>query len=497
MNAMAHNQDTSRVLRNDDASQRPLIDRRGLLRWSTMGIGAVALSMLLQRDGIVRGAVLGDAEDPPPHFPPRAKRVIHICAVGGVSQVDSFDYKPQLDKRHGQSLGGTEKPDVFFGRIGLLRKSDYAFHQRGKSGLWVSDLFPKLAEVADELCVVRSMVAETSNHTPATFQQLSGFRLNGFPTMGAWLSYGLGSESDELPAFVVIPDSRQLPPSGSVNWSNGFLSARHQGVVMRATGPAIDDLDPAHAIDAATEADSRALLQKMNRRHLMSHGGEDVLSARLNSYELAARMQLAVPQVSDLDAEPLSTWQMYGLERKETNDFGRACLFARRLLERGVRFVQLFSGGAFGSPRINWDGHEDNKTLHDQEALRIDQPIAALLKDLRRRGMLDDTLVVFTSEFGRTPFSQAEGNKVGTGRDHNQTGFSIWLAGGGAQPGFAYGTTDEIGWKAAENPVDWHDLHATILALLGIDHRRLTFYHNGIRRRLTNVSGEVVQQIIA
>lgn len=475
----------------------PLLDRRGLLRWATAGIGAVALAALLERDGIVSAATPGEAGDLPPHFLARARRVIHICAVGGLSQVDSFDFKPQLEKCHGQSLGGGEKPDVFFGKVGLLRKSDFAFNQHGRSGLWISELFPHLAEVADELCVVRSMFAETSNHTPATFQQLSGFRLNGFPTMGAWLSYGLGNVTDDLPAFVVIPDARQLPPGGSINWTNGFLSARHQGVVMRATGTAIEDLHPARPIDASTEQDSRSLLERMNRRHLDAHGGEDLLAARLKSYELAARMQLAVPEVTSLEAEPLETREMYGLARKETNDFGRGCLLARRLLERGVRFVQLFSGGALGSPRVNWDAHENNKSLHAQEAGRIDQPIAALLSDLRRRGMMDDTLVLFTTEFGRTPFSQAEGSAIGLGRDHNERGFTVWLAGAGVKSGFAYGSSDEIGWRAAENRVGWHDLHATILRVLGIDHRRLTFYHNGIRRRLTDVHGEIVSGILA
>ncbi len=474
----------------------PLIDRRGLLRWATGGVASLALAALLQNDGIVRAATLGESADRAPHFTPRVKRVIQICATGGLSQIDSFDYKPELEKRHGQSLGGSEKPDVFFGKIGLLRKSDWAFRQHGNSGLWISDLFPHLGEVADELCLVRSMFAETSNHTPATFQQNTGFRLNGFPTMGAWLSYGLGSESDDLPAFVVIPDARQLPPGGSINWSNGFLPARHQGVVMRATGTAIDDLHPARPIAPATEADSQALLQRMNRRHLESHGGEDLLAARLRSYELAAQMQLAVPEVTSLDSEPEATREMYGIGQRETNDFGRACLLSRRLLQRGVRFVELFSGGALGSPRINWDGHEDMKQNHGQEAKRIDQPIAALLKDLRRTGMLDDTLVLFTTEFGRTPFTQAEANAVGAGRDHNQYGFSVWLAGAGVKAGYAYGQSDEIGWKAAENRVGWHDFHATVLRLLGVDHKRLTFYHNGIQRRITDVSGEIVKGII-
>lgn len=453
---------------------------------------------LLAKDGVLQAAPTpGQADDPPPHHPAKVKRAIHICACGGVSQVDTFDYKPELERLHGKSLVSEERPDVFFGKIGLLRKSDWGFRQRGQSGLWVSELFPRLAEVADELTVIRSMFAETSNHTPATFQENTGFRLNGFPVSGAWLSFGMGSETDELPAFVVIPDNRGVPAGGSINWTNGFLPARHQGVVIRSRGTPIDDLFPAAARAAETEVAARELLEKLNRRHLDARGTSDELSARIRSYQLAAKMQMAVPEVAALEQETARTQEMYGLNRAETSDFGRSCLLARRLLERGVRFVQLFSGGAFGSPRINWDGHENVQENHGQEASRIDQPLAALLRDLRQRGMLDDTLVLFTSEFGRTPFTQTDADKIGLGRDHNQYGFSVWLAGGGLKHGLAHGATDDVGWKAAEGRVHWHDFHATVLHLLGIDHTRLTFYHNGIRRRLTDVHGKVVEQILA
>jgi hypothetical protein len=414
-----------------------------------------------------------------------------------MSHLDTFDFKPALVKMHGKSLVSTERPDVFFGQVGLLRKADWEFHRRGMSGLWVSDLFPHLAEVADELTVIRSMVAETSNHTPATFQENSGFRLNGFPALGSWLSYGLGSEADDLPAFVVIPDARELPAGGSINWSNGFLPARHQGVVIKSRGNPIDDLFPARPISAEADRAAFSLTSAMNAGHLASHGGDDVLAARIRGYELAARMQSAVPTVTGLDREPDETLRLYGVDRPETTDFGRACLLARRLLERGVRFVQLFSGGTFGSPRRNWDGHEDMRVNHGQEALRIDRPVAGLLRDLRRRGLLDDTLVLCTTEFGRTPFTQSAANVVGAGRDHNQYGFTVWLAGAGLKHGIAYGATDEIGWKAAENPLTWYDFHATVLHLLGIDHERLTYYHNGLRRRLTNVHGRVVHEILA
>ena len=474
------------------------VSRRDFFSFSANGIASVALTSLLMRDGKLRAAVVpGEAKDPPPHLPVRVKQVIHIVLCGGLSQIDTFDYKPDLAKHHGKPLGGDDKPDVFFGKVGLLRKNDWAFKQRGQSGLWVSELFPHLANVADELTVIRSMFAETSNHTPATFQENTGFRLNGFPVLGSWLSYGLGADTDDLPAYVVIPDTRGVPAGGSINWTNGFLPARHQGVTMRAQGNPIDDLFPAKAISDASESASRRLLATFNRNHLADRNGEDVLKARIRSYELAAKMQLAVPQVADLDSEPGHIQALYGLDGKDTVEFGRGCLLARRLLEKGVRFVQIFSGGAFGSPRINWDGHEDMIRNHNREARRIDKPIAGLLSDMRQRGMLDDTVVLFTSEFGRTPFAQSNAGTLGLGRDHNQYGFSVWLAGGGLQHGMAYGATDEVGLKAVEDRISWHDFHATVLHLLGIDHERLTFYHNGIERRLTNVHGEVVSGILS
>ncbi len=473
------------------------LDRREFFSWVKNGLSSAAVAGLLLREGVLRaGSVPGEARDPCPHVTPRAKRAIHICIVGAMSQVDTFDYKPELLKFHGKALQAKERPDVFFGKVGLLRQPDWEFRQRGQSGLWVSDLFPHLAEVADELTVIKSMYAETSNHTPATFQENTGFRLNGFPVLGAWLSYGLGSETDNLPAFVVIPDVREYPAGGAINWTNGFLPARHQGVVIRSKGTPVDDLFPARPITSEAEQATRQLLEAMNQRHLQEHGAGDVLSARIRSYQLAAKMQLAVPEATDLSGESPALRALYGLERAETMDFGRSCLLARRLLERGVRFVQLFAGGTFGSPRRNWDGHEDMRQNHGQEALRIDQPVAALLKDLRQRGLLDDTLVLFTTEFGRTPFTQSEANIVGKGRDHNQYGFSVWLAGAGLKHGLDYGATDEVGLKAVDKPTHWHDFHATVLHLLGIDHERLTYYHNGIQRRLTNVHGQVIRDIL-
>ena len=469
-----------------------MITRRTFLDWTKTGLGGAAASSLMLREGFAAPPKLA-------HYAPKAKRVIHLCLCGGLSQVDSFDYKPKLAELHGKSLQTDERPDVFFGKVGLLRKNDWEFKQRGESGLWISDLFPHIATVADELTVINSMVADSSSHTPATFQESSGFRLNGFPVMGSWVSYGLGNMTDDLPTYVVLPDARGLPAGSTSNWTNGFLPAVHQGVPFRTSGEgdAISNLFPARKIDANVEKDSRTLLEKLNRLHMDEHGAEDAFAARIASYELAARMQLAVPEVTSIDGESEATRELYGLNRDETKDFGRSCLLARRMLERGVRHVQLFSGGSFGSPRINWDGHEDMKRNHGREAGRIDQPVAALIKDLRQRGMLDDTLVLFTSEFGRTPFTQSGADQVGTGRDHNQVGFSIWMAGAGLKRGISYGETDEVGYKSVVNPVPWHDFHATMLHLLGIDHTKLTYYHNGIQRRLTDVHGELIQGILA
>jgi hypothetical protein len=498
--------------------------RRDWLNWSSRGLGATAAVDLLCRDGWLRAgdsqatvAVRNSADGASPvdaappsltggdnsgiraqatHFPARCRRVIQIFLCGGLSHLDSFDEKPLLTKYHGQPLPSSEQPETFFGQIGLLRQADWEFRARGQSGLAISELFPHIATQADKLTVIRSMVADSANHTPATFQANTGFRLNGFPVMGAWLSYGLGCETENLPAFVVLADPRGLPAGSTINWSNGFLPARHQGVAFRTQGAPIDDLFPPGTPQPDRETDTLALVASLNRMHQQSRPESD-LEARMHSYELAARMQLSVPRVTDLAEETATTQTAYGLDRTETADFGRSCLLARRLLEQGVRFVQLFSGGSFGSPRINWDGHENVHENHSQEALRIDQPVAALLGDLEQRGMLDDTLVLFTTEFGRTPFTQSAAGTVGAGRDHNMYGFSVWLAGGGLKPGFAYGNTDDWGWKSIDRPVHWHDYHATVLHLLGIDHTRLTYYHNGIARRLTNVHGHVLHDLMA
>ena len=459
------------------------LDRRDFF-WSASALGAMAA---LHQFGGAK-----------PHHSPKAKRAIQISLVGGMSHIDSFDHKPELTKRHGKPLGSDTKPDVFFGQVGLLRKPDWEFKQRGKSGLWVSELFPHIAGVADELTVINSMTADSANHTPALFVLNSGFQFNGYPALGSWLSYGLGSEADDLPAFVVLPDGRGEANGAASNWSNGFLPAQHQGVVFRGGESPVRDLFPEKAIPAAEEKGSRAALEKLNQMHLERSGNEGALAARMESYALAAKMQLAVPAVADLSKEPAKLKTAYGFDDPKTADCGKRCLLARRLLEKGVRFVQIYSGGPIaGSPRTSWDAHENVKENHGAEAFRIDQPVAALIQDLKQKDMLKDTLVIFTTEFGRTPFTQSAGNVVGTGRDHNKYGFSCWLAGAGCKPGTAFGATDEIGWKVAEHPVAWYDFHATVLHLLGIDHDKLTYYHNGIKRRLTNVHGEVARGVLA
>ena len=474
--------------------------RRDFLHWGVSGLGATALVDLLQSDGRAMG-----------HAParvviPRAKRAIQICLIGGLSHVDSFDYKPGLADRHGKSLGTTEAPAIFFGRVGLLRKNDWKFRQRGNSGLWASDMFPHISGLMDDLTVVRSMVTESANHTPALFFENSGFEFNGFPSLGSWLSFGLGSETENLPAYVVLPDGRGGPNGGASNWSNGFLPSQHQGVVFRSKYEAgadtqthpVRDLFPARNTSAEAEQDIQRFLAEVHSQSRERGGGDPILEARMRSYSLAAKMQLSVPEVSDLSQEPQRMLDAYGLDRAETADCGSRCLLGRRLLERGVRFVQIYSGGPIsGEPRLSWDAHEDVVKNHTNQATLIDQPVAALVQDLKQRGMLDDTLVLFTTEFGRTPFTQADADKVGKGRDHNRYGFSIWMAGAGLVPGMAYGATDELGWKSVEHPTTWHDLHATILHLLGLDHERLTYYHNGIQRRLTNVHGEVIRGILA
>jgi Protein of unknown function (DUF1501) len=481
------------------AKNNPLhpISRRGFMQFSSQGVGATALLGLLARDGLL-------AQEPNASgatrsaLPVKAKRAIQICLVGGLSHLDSFDYKPQLKDFHGKTLQTDKKPDIFFGQVGLIRQNDWAFKQRGQSGLWISDLFPQIAEQADQLTLFRSMISDSANHTPALFFANSGFQFNGFPSLGSWLAYGLGSETESLPAYVVLPDLRGGPNGGASNWTAGFLPAQHQGVVFDSGNQPVRGLTAAEPISRDVEAASLEMLKRINERDSIEWAGDDDIRARIRSYELAAKMQLAVPEVADLSGETEATHKLYGIDQEVTQECGRRCLLARRLLESGVRFVQIYSGGPIaGTPRTSWDAHEDVFDNHSAEAKKIDQPVAGLLADLHQRGMLEDTLLIFTTEFGRTPFAQSNANEIGKGRDHNRYAFSCWMAGAGLKPGTSFGATDDIGWKVTEQPTTWHDFHATILHLFGIDHKQLTYYHNGIQRRLTNVHGEVIKDVLS
>jgi hypothetical protein len=472
----------------------PLLNRRHFLLSSAGGFGSLALAWMLEREARAEGGAQPGGPGGP-HFPPKAKRVIQIFCAGGVSHLDTFDYKPELARFDGKSLEGKGENKGFFGQPGKVMKSPFAFRQYGQSGHWASSLLPHLAGCVDDLAFIHSMVAKSNNHTPAAFQMNTGFTMNGFPCMGAWLSYGLGTTNEDLPAFVVLPDSRGLPAGGSINWTAGFLPANYQGVAFRTSGPeAIVDLNTPAQVSASRRAAGLKLLAQMNRAYAEAQAGETGFAARLRSYELAARMQLSVPDAVDLSAESDLTRRLYGLDDEACHGFARNCLLARRLLERGVRFVQLFNGGAFGSPRINWDGHENLKENHETQAATMDKPVAGLIADLKQRGMLEDTLVIWTTEFGRSPATQGIGSP---GRDHHPDAFTCFLAGAGVKKGFSYGASDELGYFANDNPVSIYDFHATILHLLGIDHERLTFYHNGINRRLTDVHGEVVHELLA
>jgi hypothetical protein len=471
------------------------IDRRRFLWQSGGGLGGIALSYLLGQDGLMAAAAPSKADlNGGLHHRARAKRVVQLFMSGAASQCDTFDYKPALIRKHGEKFDPGGKVELFQSSPGSVMKSPWKWRQHGQCDKWVSDLLPNLAGCVDDMAFIHSMVSKSNVHGPATFMQATGFVLPGFPSMGAWISYGMGSLQHNLPTFVVLPDSRGFAPNGPANWGAGFLPAAHQGTMVRpgAKNPIRDLFPPEEAkADARSEADGRDLLNTLNRKHRDSRPGDSRLDARIASYELAARLQLSAPEVLDLSKESPATRRLYGLDDKVTEDFARNCLIARRLLERGVRFVQLWSGADNGFPRRNWDSHEDIARDHADMGASLDKPAAALIKDLKTRGLLEDTIVLWTTEFGRMPCSQ--GSK---GRDHNPFTFTNWLAGGGIKGGVTYGASDEWSFRAAEKPTYCYDVHATILHLLGIDHEKLTFRHNGIDRRLTDVHGHVIHDIV-
>ena len=449
------------------------------------GFAGLALSQLFSREAVAAGVQ--------PHSA-KVKRVIQLFMTGGASPMDTFDYKPALEKLHGQMLGPKEKPEGFTAPAGAIMKSPFQFAQHGQSGRWVSTVFPEQAKLVDEMAFLMAMQSKTNVHGPGTYMMNSGFLLPGFPCLGAWISYALGNLTDNLPTFVVLPDAKGLPYNQRGCFSSGFLPALHQGTVINASSSRpVPDLFASEKFSfAKPEGDlaSLALLAKMNRTHATGHPGDSRLEARIASYELAAKMQLSAPEAFDVLREPASVRASYGLDNKVTEDFGRRCLLATRLLERGVRFVQVWSGpqGATG----NWDNHGNIQTELPPMAASVDQPIAALLRDLKSRGLADDTLVIWTTEFGRTPFAQGA-----VGRDHNGGSFVTWLWGAGIKPGVAHGSSDDWGYQAVENKTYCYDLHATILHLLGINHEKLTVRQNGIDRRLTDVHGHVIQEILS
>jgi hypothetical protein len=487
-----------------DASPTPagLLARRDFLGSACLGSIALAALLAEERQATAAEPLRPEwsAERPhaprKPHFEPKAKQVLVVFCSGALSHLDTWDYKPALIKRHDQPLPGTgEKFITFQGENGNVTRSPWEFRPRGESGKMISDLLPNLAELADDLCFVHSMTAKSNTHGPAENQMGTGFTLDGFPSMGSWVSYALGSENQELPAFVAIPDPRGVPQIGPNHWNSAFLPAVFQGTAFNADKP-IPNLATPPQFGPAAEKATRDLLKLLNERHLAEHPGDTQLAARIASYELAARMQLSAAEVGNLASENETTHRAYGTG--DSSDlkagFARNCLLARRLLERGVRFVQLFNGAyAMGEGVGNWDGH---RKLHEQYQVHapiLDQPCAALIRDLKSRGLLEQTVVCFVTEFGRMPTFQ----KGASGRDHNPHGFTVWLTGAGVKRGFSFGATDEFGYKAVENVATIYDLHATLLHLLGLDHERLSFYHNGIERRLTDVHGHVLSEILA
>ncbi len=470
---------------NEHNNSLPLAySRRDLLLRAGSGFGGLALASLLAEEA--------DAQDRKLKPEPRkaAKSVIFLYMVGGPSQMETFDPKPELERLQGQpmpkSFGSTIKSQFLTAGTPLLG-SAWKFAKRGQSGIEVSDLFPHIATCADDLAVIRSCYTESFVHAPAMYQMMSGRTTMGHPSMGSWVTYGLGSASKNLPAFCVLPQPEGLPEGGSPMWDSAYLPAVHQGTILRSGSSPILHLKPPAGMSREQQRRLLDYVKEMNEQTLTPDGTD--LSARIASYELAFRMQQSAPEAIDVRRETAETKTLYGLDDAKSAEFGTRCLLARRLVERGVRFVQLYSGG--GPVSVQWDAHDNMLENHGKMAGMTDKPIAGLLKDLKRRGLLESTLVIWGSEFGRTPVSQN-----GKGRDHNPNGFTMWMAGGGVKAGTVFGATDEIGYRVVQDPVHIRDIHATILHLLGLNHRQLTFLHNGRNERLTDFAGQVIQKLV-
>ena len=484
--------------------------RRDFLWQSGGGLGGIALAAMLgqeqARAGELPGILSGKL-----HHPPKAKRVVQLFMAGAASHLDLFDFKPELVKRHGQPSDFGEHVEAFQNGLGPWKKPVWDFQPHGQSGKMLGEVVADLGSVVDEIAWIHNLVGKTGVHSQGTLLQSTGFNRPGFPSAGSWVSYGLGSMNDNLPAFVVLPDHRGLASNGTKNWDAAFLPAQHQGTVIHpgSETPIVDlfpDAKRGAFINSASERDGGALLAKLNATHAATRPGDERLEARIRSYELAAKMQLAAPEALDISKEPASIKEMYGIRddvknwpteinaAEEMDIFGRKCLAARRLLERGVRFVQIWSGNDNGFPRRNWDSHEDVERDHGPLARGFARGASALIRDLKQRGLLDDTIILWTTEFGRMPSTQG-----GKGRDHNPYVFTNWLCGGGIKGGAIAGESDEWGYKPLDraNPTEVYDIHATILHLLGIDHTKLTYRNNGVDRRLTDVHGHVLKDIIA
>ncbi|MEY5026827.1 MAG: hypothetical protein RLZZ244_2355 [Verrucomicrobiota bacterium] len=474
------------------------LSRRQALQRAGAGFGWLACASLLERTGFA-ATLPGSLNPLAPKTPPlkaRAKSVIWIFANGGPSHVDTFDYKPELQKRDGQTLDGFDPKTGFFpGAAGPLMKSPFEWAQHGQSGTWVSDLFPHVSKHVDKMSFIHSCWTGSNNHSPALFMMNTGITRMGAPCVGSWVTYGLGSEAESLPSFVVMSDplNRGLPKGNALNWGAGFLPSVYQGTWLRPHGEPIENLKPAETLSGNSQRAQLDLLARLNRHHLQQNPIESELSARIESFELAYRMQTAAPEAFDISKEPEHIRKAYGIDQKHCAHFASQCLTARRMVERGVRFVQIYSGGM--ENQQSWDCHGDLVGNHRGFALEADQPIAALLADLEQRGLLKETLVIWAGEFGRTPTSQKGGKP---GRDHNPHAFTVWMAGGGVKGGFHYGASDEVGYKAAQNKVHVRDFHATILTLLGIDHEKLTYKFQGLDQRLTGVeSSHVITDLFA
>ena len=473
------------------------ISRRDLLCRAGNGAGLLGLATLLGEKGLLADESLDPLAARKPHFAAKAKAVIWIFVNGGPSHVDTWDYKPELEKRDGQELSGFNKFTGFFANeVGGLMKSPFKFSPQGQCGKMVSEIFPNLGRHVDRMAFIHSGFTESNNHSPALFMMNSGETRMGHPCVGSWVTYGLGSESRNLPAFVVMSDplGRGLPKGHSTNWGAGFLPSVYQGTYLNPAGVPIDNMTPPAELAGAKQREQLDLVAQLNREHLKETPGEKELAARIESFELAYRMQSAAPEALDLDSEPEHVKKLYGVDQKPCQHFARQCLIARRMVERGVRFVQIYSGGM--ENQLSWDGHKDIEGNHRGFANETDQPVAGLLSDLAQRGLLDSTLIVWGGEFGRLPIAQKGGKP---GRDHNPHAFTTWLAGGGAKGGVSYGATDEVGFKSVENRVSVHDLHATLLHLLGLEDKKLTYKHNSLEQRLTTITvdARVVREILA